>query len=142
MKIKCYTLFDITKTDVSSRRQLLASNGQHIQKQRNQQSNLETIIQIIGLRSQPENISVPVKSTSKLKIWGENYSHKAIPNWCFKFDVAAISIFNDGQSELGYLFLDCNQVPMITGLEEYEKLDNQLQTFGQSKNTHFEVMYE
>lgn len=136
MKIKCMTLFDITKTDVSNRRNQLyeGSTG----KDRNQQRNYETLLQIVGLRSQPEDITEP-KILKGLDLWGSSYGSKSRKSWCFSFTVSQKSIFSLDGDELGYLKQDCNGVPMIIGLDEDGGLLSTLNSFGEYKNIHFEV---
>jgi len=61
LKIRCYTLFDISKTGVTNRRNSNNPDPKW-QKQRNTQCNFDTILQVASLRSQPENITDPVES--------------------------------------------------------------------------------
>lgn len=138
MKIKCSTLFDITKTNISSRRQLLESNNKELEKQRNQQSNFETILQIISMRSQPEDITDPVMEI----VSGSKFLLKKnkVSSWSFTFTVNHNSVFNDGYTELGNLFADCNGVPMIIGLNEQNLSSNTLISTEMEKNIFFEVI--
>lgn len=147
MRIRCVTLFDITKTDVNSRR---PSNGLedsvNYNKRRNQQINFETILQIINMRSQPEDITTPVKILETLKsstVWGTSYKAKeSIPCWAFMFTITHSGVFNDGNSELGSLLKDCDGVPMITKLDEWPKLESKLSISDEHKNIHFELINE
>lgn len=142
MKLRCTTLFDITKTNVSNRRQHLELD-QNISKQRNQQSNLETILQIISLRSQPENITDPEIMHIKLDKdprWGENYKSKSkIPCWSFTFTVNHSKVFASLDNDLEYLLQDCNGVPMITQLDEFKDLQNKLSIESEDRNIFFEI---
>lgn len=148
MKIRCYTLYDITQTNVNSRRQQLETtvDPTAFNKQRNQQSNLETLLQIIGMRSQPEDVSQSVKTTVKLTkndMWGYVYAKsktKTVTVWSFDFEVSHASVFNNGIDELGNLIQDCADVPMITDLDESIKLPNQIQTNDELRNIYFEVI--
>lgn len=147
MKIRCITLFDITKTDVNSRRPSSVLDDPVIyNKRRNQQINFETILQIINMRSQPEDITTPVKIMETLKnstIWGTTYKSKElIPCWAFMFTISHDGVFNDGNSELGSLFKDCDGVPMITHLDEWPKLEAKLSVTVEYKNIHFELINE
>lgn len=99
-------------------------------KQRNQQSNYETVIQVISLRALPENISEP-KITTKFKISDNN-----VKCWEFQFEVLQNSVFHDGTNELGNLYTDCNGVPMIIGLDESENLTPILNR----DNIYFEII--
>ena len=145
MKIQCHTLFDITKTNVNSRRtgQESATNNSILNKQRSQQSNFETILQIIGMRSQPEDITDPEKSMESLgknARWGTNYTNKMkVPVWRFTFVVEQPSVFHDGESELGNLIKDSHGIPIVTGLEEWSKLDKTIDVSNELRNIYFEV---
>lgn len=128
MKIKCLTLFDITKTNVSNRR---GDPDRFLSRERQQQSNLETLLQIISLRSQPEDITDPV-ITFIDNPWGEKC-------WSFTFVVNYGSIFLVDGDDLGSIKSDCNGVPMITGLDEAVELHPVLCSAGLNKNIHFEI---
>ena len=147
MRIKCYTLFDITKTNVNARRYNLDSDGgnaAHV-KQRGQQRNFETILQIISMRAQPEDITDSEKNMEQAKNskWGTmHHGAGKIPHWSFEFTISYSEIFSDGVNKLGYLFQDCAGVPMVTQLEEWYKLDNKLDITAESRNIYFEISHE
>jgi hypothetical protein len=117
---------------------------------RGQQSNLETILQIINMRSQPENISqitrqqVDVKNMSDYKfgytLSDEYHSVDTVNIWTFTFSVEHVDVFNNGIDELGYLLSDCDRVPMITDLLESFKLSNQISISDETRNVYFEIM--
>ena len=138
------TLFDITKTNVISRRHAHESRvPPEVAKQRSQQSNFETILQIISIRTQPENITEPEKSMVSLKnsVWGNCYTNKTkIPVWQFIFTVSQDYYFNDGESNIGNLLKDSHGIPMITGLDEFSKIKSTVNISEQYKNIHFEVL--
>lgn len=136
MKIKCITLFDITKTNVSNRRRDPTVDQS---KERRQQSNLETLLQIISLRSQPEEITDPEMVHDYSKCWGSAYKNKKYQAWAFTFTVNYRAIFHLDGDDLGGLKLDCTNVPMITGLEETIELPPTLHSDGVLKNIHFEI---
>lgn len=140
MKVKCTTLFDITQTNISGRRNLLDDSTSEFGKQRKQQGNFETIQQIISLRSQPENITVPEILDCPPKILGIKYNLTKAKVWSFMFTINHSSIFVDDSGELGLLKKDCANVPMITGLDEFLKLSPVLEIDGDYKNIHFEVV--
>lgn len=147
MRIRCVTLFDITKTDVNSRRVTnIGEDPLLYNRRRNQQINFETILQIINMRSQPEDITTPIRTTVTFKksdYWGTEYKSKEpVACWAFMFNISHSSVFNDGQSELGNLFKDCDGVPMITRLEEWDKLISKLNISKEYKNIHFELVNE
>jgi hypothetical protein len=133
MKIRCTTLYDITKTNVTTRRQLLETQI-YPEKQRNQQRNLETILQIISLRTQPENISEPRERAMTVE-WESSFKDTIQNTWTFTFDVDKESIFDNGRSNLGNLYDDCAGVPMIIGLNETCKLSEVLCL----NNIYFEI---
>jgi hypothetical protein len=148
MKIRCYTLFDITETGVNSRRRHLETqfDGNMFDKQRNQQRNLETILQIISMRSQPEAHSIPTimkAQFSDSSNWGYVYAKQKIKTatcWSFDFDINNVSVFDNGIESFGSLSQDCQGVPMITGLDELVKLPMNLDTSQELRNIYFEVV--
>ena len=142
MKIICRTLFDITRTDVTSRRNRIETDTNN-QKQRLQQSNFDTILQVVSMRIQPEDITYPEKSMISLKNseWGTKYSSKSkIPQWQFEFTVANVDVFNDGITPLGNLQRDCLDIPMVVNLDEWTGLEPNLHMDSLSKNITFEVV--
>lgn len=145
MKIRCTTLFDITKTNISNRRRELDVDH-HMSKERSQQSNFETLLQVISLRSQPEDISDPEKISINLGTddrWGKMYKAKnKISAWTFSFTVNATMVFATNEHKLGHLLSDCNGVPMIMKLDEWERVHNLLTTEGNYRNVYFEIENE
>jgi hypothetical protein len=121
MRIRCKTLFDITRTNVILSRNLPANTiNTEVIKQRNQQSNYNTILQIISLRSQPENITEPKTIKERASEWGSEYTknNKTVTVWTFTFTVHHSGVFHDGISELGNLLSDSDNVPMMIHLDE------------------------
>jgi hypothetical protein len=115
---------------------------------RNTQANFDTILQVISLRSQPEALSIPKKMLIKFDDF-ENFGflfqqleNETYPMWEFSFDIQHHSVFNDGISELGSLYNDCNGVPMILCGTEWEKLPSFLDSSEELKNIYFTVNYE
>jgi len=114
-RIGCYTIFDITQTGVLNRNKPPENEDVIIwTKKRNQQANFDSIVQAISLRSQPENISKPkmldIDDTNK-HYFSDKYNIKTC--WFFSFAVSFSSVYNDGVDELGYLYQDCKDIPMI-----------------------------
>ena len=144
MKIKCHTLFDVTKTNVNSRRQGYDGENTVLEHQRGQQSNFETVLQIVSMRGQPEDISDPEKSMESLaksKKWGTTYTNKTkVPVWEFTFVVDQPAVFNDGISEIGNLVKDSHGIPIVIGLDEWSKISNTIDTTVELRNIYFEVM--
>lgn len=140
MKIKCFTLFDITKTNISNRRQFLTTDTKFV-KERNQQSNFETILQILSLRTQPENITDPQIIFTDGVFWNSNIKEEKFKTWVFTFEVNQSSVFKIKDDDLGSLKLDCVGVPMILNLDENTELNNTL-NYSDKKNIHFEVQHD
>jgi hypothetical protein len=151
MRIKCYTLYDITQTNVNFRKKNTEIVPADEMKKRSQQSNFETILQIINMRSQPEEISnseLTVINIDDLKDFNFGYLYeksynktiKKINVWSFTFSVDHADVFNNGINDLGSLSDDCNQVPMILKLEETFKLSNQMNISDEQRNIYFEIL--
>lgn len=140
MKIKCTTLYDITKTDVGRRQSVIRESSEQERALRNKQINYETLLQIISMRCQPENISTPkATEVKKDKRWGTQYSSK-LNTWEFTFDVYAREVFNDGTDKLGNLYKDSVGVPMIVKLEETPGIATQISIEAEFKNIHYEII--
>ncbi len=143
-RISCYTLFDITQTGVLNRSKPGADQEYHVwAKQRNSQANFDTILQIINLRSQPENITSPKKFDIQFDMF-ENFGFlftqqddESYPCWTFDFEIQHMSVFDDGKNELGFLYNDCDGVPMILCGTEWNKLPSFLDTSNELKNIYF-----
>jgi hypothetical protein len=151
MRIKCYTLYDITQTNVNFRKKNTEIVPADEMKKRSQQSNFETILQIINMRSQPEEISeseLTVINIDDLKDFNFGYLYEKSYNktinkinvWSFTFSVDHADVFNNGINDLGSLSDDCNQVPMILRLEETFKLSNQMTISDEQRNIYFEIL--
>ena len=141
--IRCYTLFDITKTDIANRRPPGdVVNLLEWENKRNTQCNLDTIIQVISLRAQPERIKNPIKVQINLTEF-EKFgflldTDEPCDMWNFDFYVNHSGVFMNDQDELGALTDDCSGVPMI-------KLNNImlpdfLDTSPELRNIYFEVL--
>ena len=106
------TLVDITQTRVTR-----CHDADNIL--RNQQRNWETVIQCIGLRSQPMHIEGPVVVTTELEDleFGEFYEgiHKV---WVWTWSIEHAEIYTNSTSPIGGLLADFEQVPVITYLSE------------------------
>jgi hypothetical protein len=111
----CYTLVDITQTGV-----IRPSDNPELGRQRNQQRNYETLIQILSLRSLPI-----LRNTPKMLInqqldnynFGDHFegSHNV---WEFTFEVEQEDVFLSNNNPAGLLESDINHVPIIVGLAE------------------------
>ena len=108
-----YTLVDITATGVTRYR----TNQEF---ERNQQRNWETVLQTLGLRTQPLAIHGPVVTESNLNDgweFGESYQgrHKI---WIWTFGVEHEDVYGSGDDPLNMLLKDFEQVPIVCGLDE------------------------
>ena len=107
-----FTLVDITRTGVTHNR------PEH-EHQRNQQRNWETVIQCMGLRTQPLDIRGP--KTMEMYIdqdtFGEMYQGRQRV-WCWTFYAERTGTWAEDGNELALLHKDFNEVPVIQGLEE------------------------
>ena len=148
-RIRCYTLFDITKTGIINRKPPTNSTNEQLttwEKNRNTQCNYDTILQVVSLRSQPENTTTPEQEIvlfNGCDLFGFMYDNEeAQLLWSFDFDITHNSVFDDGFNELGYLYTDCDSVPMIKVGTEWEKLPSFLDTSPELRNIYFEVINE
>lgn len=145
--IRCYTLFDITNTGIFSRKAPSDLDSEKLsswQKNRNRQVNLDTLLQVISLRSQPENITTVTKfkiNFKEFQKFGFMYETEDDTEcYSFDFSVNHKNVFDDGISNLGYLFDDCSGVPMLKVGTEWEKLPTFLDTSPELRNVYFEVI--
>jgi hypothetical protein len=138
MKILCQTLFDCSFTGVTGnfrssalpfrdRTGQLIDNVQDWNRSRNQQRNYETLLQIFGLRTQPMNISQPVKNGNR---------------WEFSFETETESVFGlpGVEDPLHSLKLDCEGVPMVQTLEATALNTSVLSAAGTQQNIWFQVI--
>lgn len=141
-RISCHTLFDITKTGVLNRARP-ADDIVDINQWANQrasQCNLDTIIQIISLRSQPDNTTVPVKTSLDLSTkhnFGLDYKSGLTSVWSFDFEVQNASVFNEDDDPLGALYNDCQGVPMVITIHQLKNLELMLDTTNEKRNIYF-----
>lgn len=145
-KIRCYTLFDITQTGVTNRRHhAQPTRPLQWEKDRNTQCNLDTVVQVISLRSQPENITKPEQGivifdeTSDFGFLFEQ-EEKAQLYWYFEFEVNYQGVYDDGINQLGHLYNDCDGVPMIKVGTEWDRLPEFLDSSPELRNIYFEVI--
>lgn len=128
--ITVYTLFDITETGVI--RSYKMDNLPFVTKDkktitdeigwrfaRQQQSNLEVLLQVMSLRVQLHNIVMHgVKNESLLKhCFNKKFSGKNNV-WSLTFDVEQIDALSNNDNSIGALCSDCNHVPMLNNLNE------------------------
>lgn len=71
----------------------------------------------------------------------EQQEDEEYPCWSFEFDIQHPSVFDDGISELGALYSDCDMVPMIKCGTEWDKLPAFLDTSEELRNIYFKVTH-
>jgi hypothetical protein len=147
MKLRCFSLFDITKTNVTSKKSLLGPSPEEArewQNRRNTQCNLDTIIQVISLRAQPENITDPMQGClddENRENFGFLYNMEEQQIfWYFDFSVNYSSVFADSEDELGALYADCEDVPMIKTNLSPNNIPSSLDTTPELRNIYFRVL--
>lgn len=109
------TLVDITATGV------IRNTGEQ-ELERNQQRNFETVLQVLGLRTQPHIIRWPtyeiIPAGSVGFMFGEMYTQEPQQTWTFYFSADYPGAYSDAISPVGNLLKDFEEVPVITGLNE------------------------
>ena len=126
------TLIDITDTGE------LRGNS----KQRDQQRNWETVLQVLSLKTQPQIIDGPDKvdqidfkiHTGLTKFFGEFYHELPSPQtiWAIKFTSEHDDIYS-----IDELYKDFDQVPIILGLDETARFMLPIfHSYGSLKNIH------
>ena len=145
-RITCYTLFDITQTGVMNRSR--AGDDEEVTTwlhSRNTQCNFDTVLQSISLRSQPEVVNYPVRTEITFDNFTEfgflftQQAEEVYSCWSFDFDVHHTGVFDNGITELGALYSDCDMVPMIKCGTEWDKLPAFLDTSDELRNIDFKV---
>jgi len=110
------TLVDITGTGV-----VRSSNAHDLQ--RNQQRNYETVLQVLGLRTQPHVLAKPevidIAGPELVKSWfGETYHYRTQRVWVLHFRADRDDAYAISDDAVGGLLQDFEQVPVITGLTD------------------------
>jgi hypothetical protein len=145
-RICCYTLFDITQTGVLNRSRPTEDNVQEWILKRNTQCNLDTILQVISLRSQPDQVKVPVRvemKDSDFDMFGFLFRNdESQPTYCwkFEFEVHHTSVFENGIVPFGALYKDCEGVPMIVCPTQIAGITAFLDTTEELQNIYFEAL--
>lgn len=128
-----YSLVDITPTGV------VHTEVEH-DLPRNQQRNWETVLQCIGIRTQPLETSWRVDEVELSAYeFGEFYSgtHRV---WSLAFTVDHAGVFGNAVDPVHLLHLDFDQVPVITYLTETARFMLPVfYTHGAIKNIYFKT---
>ena len=127
-----YTLVDITATGVTRA-------TEHNELERNQNRNWETVLQCIGLRTQPQHIHEPITAELELSNleFGDFYTGQQ-KIWMWQWAVEVSGIYDMSDKPLGGLMQDFEQVPIITGLNETARFMLPIfYPYGTIKNIYF-----
>lgn len=137
-RIICYTLFNITQTGITARAKQDIDNITIWTQKRNTQWNFDTIVQLISLRAQPDILIYPEVILADKKNFGKIYENeKNLKCWKFIFSVQHGSVYDNGNNELGYLYEDCHNIPMLLIGDESKKLKPILDTSTEFRNIYF-----
>jgi len=133
MRFSCTTLFDITATGVtghfkSARVPFQDRAGNNIEdmadwnRSRNQQRNWETVNQIIGMRTQISDSTVPVRTGTA---------------WNFEFETETPGVYGTDDDPVAVLYSDADGVPMLTDLDNRRDITAFVVTQGPEQNIWF-----
>ena len=126
-----YSLVDITQTNI------VASINS---KERNQQRNWETLVQVLSLRVQLLTLSAPqlVSLDVTGSAFGSNFTGQQNV-WTFKFSTEQEGVFANATRPYGTLESDFVNVPVILGLDETAPIITPTFTVsGPNTNIYFE----
>lgn len=127
-----YTLIDITKTDITKYTPELA-------RMRNKHRNWETVMQVLGLRTQVMGARQLKTETKDLTEYhfGDSYAGKHRV-WTFEFEVEFENLYMQDHDPYGVLNSDFSHTPIILGLDETATPQMPLfYTTGPNKNIYF-----
>jgi hypothetical protein len=147
-RIRCYTLFDLTPTNISNQLKvqqlpyttkggLTIHTEDDLTRARNQQRNWETVKQLLGLRTQAE-IDIEPYVTNDASLASIGLKRQANKIWAFEFSTEFAEVYDIKGQRLQGLIEDFDSIPMLTGLDEdCESLEPYLTTQGPRINTRF-----
>jgi len=138
-RLICHTKFNIQRTDVRGsyradfqpfrdRQGQWVTDRETWNHARNRQRNYETLLQIIALRTLPDEITDPQ--------WDPDQRH-----WWFAFRVPDITSVAWGADPVGALRYDSDRVPMILGLGEDPAVPGELCAYGPDANIGFDLIH-
>lgn len=111
-KYSVYTLIDITHSNITN------SRSENIEGY-NQQQNLNTLIQLIGLRSQPVHYNVEVKTEQDLVDYSFGNAFKGLHTvWKFDFASEHSDVYLKDNDPVYFLKKDCDGVAFTPYLTE------------------------
>ncbi len=127
-----YSLIDITKTNVTK-------YTPELERMRNKQRNWETVMQVLGLRTQimsSKQLPTETKDLSNFK-FGSGYTGKH-RIWTFEFEVEFENLYLQDRDPYGVLKNDFSHTPIILGLDETAQPPMPIfYTDGLGKNIYF-----
>ena len=139
-RIKCFSLIDITNTGtIGNYRNGNSVNLSTWNQTRNQQRNLETIIQVVNLRTQPLDMSkiVSAKEDLSLHKFGFRYTGSHMV-WSFQFSIEHYGVLDSNGIPLKELTDSLNDAPCISKLNETIEIVNPVfKTDGELCNIYF-----
>lgn len=138
-KVECLCLFDITATAVNGTQRNIqypytTKNGiqindlKELAQARNQQRNLDTILQLIGMRTQIFEITNPELVTDVPAEFA--WAGTDMRVWRFTFEIEPQSQWLVDDDEFWILKNDSDRTPMLVGLEETAQMEPWLVTQG------------
>lgn len=150
---KLYTLFDISKTDTlrvynPGMKSVINNLGQdislehHWNHSRNQHRNWQTIVQLLGIRSQVDDLTTSqcfINQDLRDYKFGKRYlgNHNI---WSVGFSLNAFREVEQFETALEVLKNDFSHVPLIVGLNETTKFTtNCFVTSGPDQNVYFSI---
>ena len=85
-----------------------------------QEQNLNTIIQVLSLRTQLSEYTVARLEAQDMSKYdfGTDYTGTIQDVWQFSFNVENVDIWSDGNNATYHAGVDCDRVPVYTGLLE------------------------
>ena len=143
-RIECRCLFDITATAINghqrniqypyiSKSGIKINNAWELAQARNQQRNLDTILQLIGMRTQLFEVTNPEIVTESIPefAWAGNN----VKVWRFFFEIEPQSQWTVDNDDFWVLKNDSHSTPMLLGLTETASMDPWIVTQGNRINT-------
>lgn len=135
MKFVCQTLFDITATGTTghcknTRMPFQDLAGQVIRdadswnRSRNQQRNWETLTQILSLRTQLFELTLPIQDNTGTR-------------WMFEFETEFDGVYGPDSDPTQVLRIDAAGVPMLRELNNLPEIEPFLVTDGPEQNIWF-----
>jgi hypothetical protein len=137
-------LFDITATAVTghqrnteypyiSKSGIQIRNAQELAQARNQQRNLDTILQLVGMRTQIFEVTAPEVVTENISEFAWAGDNAKV--WKFSFEIEPQSQWTVDNDEFWVLKNDSHNTPMLLGLTETAKMNPWIVTQGHCINT-------